>query len=537
MRISFALSAVILTFALLGTAGAQDVFVSLVANSPADCVDDGQCDFQSAIPFAASNSQDDTIHVASGIYNVTNLEYDPDPTENNSLTIRGAGAGSTILDGQGTSWILAIWTDRIPDDSAAHVTVEGMTFRNGNDLSIYGEGAGLWIRTAAADVSVRNSVFSANEANRAGGLYVETADGTATVSQCTFQDGNFTNQDGGGAYLLAMGSGSLSVRESYFSGNGTGVGVGGGLYMETGLGGGSITLETSSFEDNTTRQDDGGGAYLFANAGPVTVFRNTFTANIANARIGGGGLYAQAAGVQNVTIAGNTFQANDSNPVSGGGAYVAGRGSIVFANNTLAGNKTLEGGGVYFKLTGTAAADIHNNIVWNNGGSAGADIAIDDGAGTSADVDFNDYGFLSATGGGTVTEGPNNINADPLFVLSSPLASLTPADAFAYAGSGLGTGLLLFGIVSGGRLGKRRFLFLLAALLIASGMLASCGSSSGGSTTRTLIDPATWDLHIRGGSPAIDAGDDPSVPPALTLDRDGEQRIQGGTVDMGSDEF
>ena len=92
-----------------------------------------------------------------------------------------------------------------------------------------------------------------------------------------------------------------------------------------------------------------------------------------------------------------------------------------------------------------------------------------------------------------------------------------------YAGTGLGTGLLFFGIVSGGRLGRRRLLFLLAALLITSGMLASCGSSGGGgSPVATVdmgsdefaggggspsfpgmpVDPGTWDLHITAGSPA-----------------------------------
>jgi hypothetical protein len=51
-----------------------------------------------------------------------------------------------------------------------------------------------------------------------------------------------------------------------------------------------------------------------------------------------------------------------------------------------------------------------------------------------------------------------------------------------------------------------------------------------------LRHPRAGDLHLRPGSPAIDAGD--TLPPALVgrYDVDGQRRVRGGGIDVGSDE-
>src|SRR5262249_53106361 len=49
-----------------------------------------------------------------------------------------------------------------------------------------------------------------------------------------------------------------------------------------------------------------------------------------------------------------------------------------------------------------------------------------------------------------------------------------------------------------------------------------------------FVDPAHGNYHVKLGSPAIDAGDDGSLPADLMNDLDGNPRIQGGRVDIGA---
>ena len=49
-----------------------------------------------------------------------------------------------------------------------------------------------------------------------------------------------------------------------------------------------------------------------------------------------------------------------------------------------------------------------------------------------------------------------------------------------------------------------------------------------------FVDPATGDLHLELGSPAIDVGNNSLVPAGVTTDIDGYPRIHGGVVVMGA---
>ncbi|MGV8040463.1 MAG: right-handed parallel beta-helix repeat-containing protein [Thermoanaerobaculaceae bacterium] len=51
-----------------------------------------------------------------------------------------------------------------------------------------------------------------------------------------------------------------------------------------------------------------------------------------------------------------------------------------------------------------------------------------------------------------------------------------------------------------------------------------------------LADPGLPDLHLRAGSPAVDAGDPAFAPAEGERDLDGEPRVCGGRVDLGADE-
>jgi hypothetical protein len=83
-------------------------------------------EFQAALDTAYNNGQDDTINVVAGNYNITTtLIYNYKSSETYSLTIQGAGAGSTILDGGNSVPILSIYSVR-------QVFVKDMTLWNEN---------------------------------------------------------------------------------------------------------------------------------------------------------------------------------------------------------------------------------------------------------------------------------------------------------------------------------------------------------------------------------------------------------------------
>ena len=50
------------------------------------------------------------------------------------------------------------------------------------------------------------------------------------------------------------------------------------------------------------------------------------------------------------------------------------------------------------------------------------------------------------------------------------------------------------------------------------------------------VDPGSYDYHLQATSPCIDQGTSTGMPAGLTVDIDGENRVQGGGVDMGADE-
>jgi len=60
------------------------------------------------------------------------------------------------------------------------------------------------------------------------------------------------------------------------------------------------------------------------------------------------------------------------------------------------------------------------------------------------------------------------------------------------------------------------------------------GTPGAGSVFANPMYDGGTDFHLQPGSPAIDAGDDASVPPDVTTDLDGSPRVQGSHVDIGA---
>ena len=67
----------------------------------------------------------DTVHICAGTYLYADHGYNDGIPD--GITIEGAGAGSTILDGGEDYWLLSISLA----ESAHHATITGITFQNG----------------------------------------------------------------------------------------------------------------------------------------------------------------------------------------------------------------------------------------------------------------------------------------------------------------------------------------------------------------------------------------------------------------------
>jgi len=224
-------------------------------------------DLELALLEAGDNGQDDVIVVVAGLYQPgAPLAYIASPTEDNSLTIVGAGAGTTILDGGGTTTILDIATDAPSPGIGANVFVQDLRFVGG------------WSDDPAGGAALR--VFATN--------------GNVTVSRCSFEN-SISIAGGGGAVRVQTAAGAIEFESATFLTNaslGSG-GEGGGLLAISDFG--TIWLRNCVFFDNVAAFD-GGGAALYAGDADAGVVNTTVTLNYADFdTIGGlgGGLKIQ----------------------------------------------------------------------------------------------------------------------------------------------------------------------------------------------------------------------------------------------------
>jgi hypothetical protein len=253
-----------------------------------------------AISLAASG---DFIMVAAATY-TENL------TIGISMEVIGSGATATIIDGGGITTVVKI------SNASSHVTLSGLTIRNGN----------------------------------------------APV-------------EGGGIFNL----GTLTLVNSNVSGNRVGSGcsgpsfcsvLGGGIYNS----GGTLTINNSTISGNTASPSAassfpyGGG--IANNRGTLTINNSTISGNIASHPIGHGGI-AYGAGIANlvgtVTINNSTVSGNNASPFGdpfglglsyGGG--ISNGGTMTISNATISGNSATHGGGI----SGTTAPQ--NSVVADN---------------------------------------------------------------------------------------------------------------------------------------------------------------------------
>lgn len=298
------LSVLAATFGVVGPAEANTIKVTTKAdelnNQPPCSLREAirSANVDTAIGGCASGTGPDTINLQSGTYKLTIANAATDPDEDNGgsgdldiladLTITGAGATKTVVDGNG-----AALGDRVFQVSAtASVSFIGMTIRKGAETTGAVGGGGVANR---GHVTFRNTIITGNFSGNGGGVSNVTG-ATSTFIDSTVS-GNSAAGSGGG--VRNGPSATSTFTSSTISGN-TAADSGGGIFNSLG----AVSTITSSTVSGNKANDSGGGVHGGTGAlSSVTVTANTADAD-GNALGNGGGINADVT-LTNSIIAGN----------------------------------------------------------------------------------------------------------------------------------------------------------------------------------------------------------------------------------------
>lgn len=365
-----------------------------------------------------------TINLGAGTY-----QFRTALSIGKSLTINGAGAATTILDGQrdvnrvlnlsGAGVTLNLNRLSLEGGLSGGIFVSGATLNlnNSNVRNSGGNtsfGGGIWNDTLST-LNVTNSTISGNSGIFGAGIFNQgvltvtdsaidgntggtgggifnTTGGTATVTGSTVS--NNVGDFGGGIFNRGA---VITVTNSTISGNSSG--QGGGIYNESG---GTATVTDSLVTDNSalTPSSRGGG---LTNFGTASVTRSTIFNN--RGTDGGGIANNGTLTIQSSTIAGNQ---QIGLARSSGGILNEAPGVLTLTDSTVSGNIAAERGGGLFN--GAQATITNSTIAANSAGSDGGGISnfgtLTLGssivAGNTASVGADIFGALNSQGSNLV---------------------------------------------------------------------------------------------------------------------------------------
>ena len=417
------------------TAGSTFVVNSIIDEPDADpsnglcfSTPSGKCTLRAAIMEANFTTTPDTITIPSGVYLLTRPGYDDtalvgDLDITQWLTIQGAGAGTTIIDGNGV-----VTGDRVFHvlQSAVSVTLQGLTIRHGS-VPISGVGGPSWgggilINNAGVfppSLHLKDVILEDNAALTGGGLYASTSE---VDLQNTIVRTNTAVSGGAGGGIYAAFGGTLTMHDSKVYSNSAGNGGGAALegmlntriertefYSNTaaGTGGGinnsttfdfpitPLTLIDSNLHDNFSSfsgggistfstlvlsrtvlnanhaTDKGGGFYAASGNAVLSLQESTLSRNTA--QFGGAIEYESSPGAPGALTLSNSTLSGNSVSHDGAGIYAIDGAKILLFNATIASNvlsllhgqnNPLRGGGVF--ITDTAIITAHNTLIADN---------------------------------------------------------------------------------------------------------------------------------------------------------------------------
>ncbi|MBO0698391.1 MAG: hypothetical protein J2P46_08360 [Zavarzinella sp.] len=451
---------------------------TFLVTTPLDVVNptDGKLSLREAITRANQNPGADTVLLPAGVFKIAldganeNDNATGDFDVKDSLTIRGAGPGRTIIDGQ--------YKDRLFDlIGPIRVQFAGVTLRHGG-----GDLNGGAVQALNANVALASCVVTDNRAQAGGGINAEA--GNVSVTGSTIQR-NVAGTDGGG---IRLGTGTLTVTGSSVRRNLAVSGSGGGLSAPTaaltkcvvsgnsaGSNGGGVFARTATLTNCTASGNTAinGGGIL---AGVTAKLTNSALSD--NSALVGGGLFTDSVTMTGCTVSGNR--------ADGGGGLFAGTSATV-TNSVVSHNSAQGGGGISTPNLTLTGSTVSGNFASSNGGGVDADTAEV----TNSTVSGN---FASSNGGG--------VDADTAEVTNSTVSGNSALED----GGGIhGNHVALFNSTVSGN----------SALQNGGGLSASSatlvnstvsGNSALGSGGGIIADTATVTNSTVGGNSAGDSG-------------------------------
>ena len=293
------------------------------------------CSIRAALTQANSTSGD-TISIPANTYTLAQGQL----VASAPMTITGAGAATTIVDGAALSRVLQI-------TAAGDVGMSGITIRNGKVVGVANNAAGAGIQVLGT-LRLSSSLVANNTVAVTGSVPSSPNGagiaGDSTTSSVTLTNVNVTGNAGSSTGTAFVGGGvgsrgTLTYNGGVVSNNvaslspGDGFGEGGGI----GIMQGTASLAGLDIHDNTS----GGGGGGVDEAGPATLSNSTLHGNHAKSTNDDGGGWLTDGSPDtftNVTIVGN-----DS--VRGGGGVTDYSGGSTFVNDTIPDNTAATSGG------------------------------------------------------------------------------------------------------------------------------------------------------------------------------------------------
>lgn len=409
---------------LLGCRRWSAAALSLLIGSPALAATfnpTSALELQAALNSAETNGQDDVIQIPAGTFLAEDggeSSFYYSSSENNGLTIQGAGAGSTLLtrDPDSSGNVLELYDNS--SGEAANISVSGLTLEGGSSY-------GLQVFNGQANVSVQDNEFL----NNYYGIYLNGNSPEVSVT------GNYFSGNNYGLYGSSS-NGSITATNNVFDGN---VGSGYPVYLSSG-GDLSIDLEQNTFQGNASNSSTG-AVYLSLNTGPARLVGNSFLNNSSSSSAGA--IYSS--GGSSVALIDNLVAGNATSS-SGSAIYVSSAESLLLVNNTVTDNHSsgYAGGLLVYPDSVSAPTELYNNIIFgNSSGPFGYadDVQIYDdfsNVGSPVTLSHNDIGDFnsdcrddsSGACDADITQS-GNLSSDPLFLDAGAgnfnLASGSPA--------------------------------------------------------------------------------------------------------------